>query len=129
MTRCATTLIPEDISNPTLYLDMNENLPPEEHDYRFVGKVGRFCPIKGGHGGGALLREKDGKYYAVGGSKGYRWLESEMVDALEKTDDIEYEYYESMVDEAVAAISKYGDFEWFVSDELYIPTQKETAPP
>ncbi len=30
------------------------------------------------------MREKDGKYYAATGSKGYRWMESEMVKELEK---------------------------------------------
>jgi hypothetical protein len=44
------------------------------HNYRFIGKVGQFCPIKPGCGGGLLMREKDGKYYAATGSKGYRWL-------------------------------------------------------
>lgn len=67
-----------------LYLDMNENLPEDEHDYRFVGKVGLFCPMIKGAGGGVLLREKDGKYYAATGSKGYRWMEAEMVKATGK---------------------------------------------
>ena len=43
-----------------LYLDKNENLPDGEHDYNFIGKVGQFCPIKPGHGGGVLYRaQKD----------------------------------------------------------------------
>ncbi len=91
----------------------------EGHDYHFVGKVGNFCPIKPGCGGGLLMREKDGKYYAATGSKGYRWMESEMVRELGKEKDIDISYYDSMVDEAVAAISKYGDFEWFSSDDCY----------
>jgi len=90
------------------------------HSYRFIGKVGRFCPIKPGCGGGLLMREKDGKYYAATGSKGYRWLESEMVIELGKEADIDRSYYDSLVDEAVKSISEYGDFEWFVSDEPYI---------
>ena len=89
----------------------------EGHNYRFVGKVGQFCPIKDGCGGGVLLREKDGKYYAVGGSKGFRWLESEMVRELGKEEDIDRSYYDKLVDDAVETISKYGDFEWFVSDD------------
>ena len=28
------------------------------HNYRFIGKVGRFCPIKPGCGGGLLMRER-----------------------------------------------------------------------
>lgn len=94
----------------------------EGHCYRFIGKVGSFCPIKPGCGGGLLYREKDGKYYAATGSKGYRWLEAEMVSVLGKENDIDRSYYDGLVDEAVATISKYGDFEWFVSDDPYIPT-------
>lgn len=89
----------------------------EGHDYRFIGKVGLFCPVKDGCGGGILVREKDGKYYAATGSKGYRWLEAEMVKVLGKENDIDRSYYDAMVDEAVSTISQYGDFEWFVSDD------------
>lgn len=87
------------------------------HNYIFVGKVGRFCPIKPGHGGGLLMREKEGKYYAATGSKGYRWLESEMVKELKSINDIDRSYYDNLVDEAVETISQYGDFEWFVSND------------
>lgn len=90
------------------------------HSYRFIGKVGQFCPIKDGAGGGLLMREKDGKYYAATGSKGYRWLESEMVKELGKEKDIDRGYYDNLVDEAVKTISQYGDFEWFVSDDPYL---------
>lgn len=108
-----------------LYLDMNEDLPPEEHDYHFIGKVGQFCPIRSGCGGGELLREAkdaDGnvKYASATGAKGYRWLESEMVKTLEKEKDIDRSYYDRLVDEAVSTISEYGDFEWFTSDDPYI---------
>ena len=98
-----------------LYLDMNEGLPEDEHNYRFVGKVGSFCPIKPGCGGGLLMREKDGKYNSATGTKGYRWLESEIVKELGKEDDIDKSYYQRLVDEAVKAIELYGDFEWFIS--------------
>lgn len=108
----------------SLYLDMNETLPEGEHDYHFVGKVGAFCPIKAGCGGGELLREgkdKDGnvKYSAATGSKGYRWLESETVKLLGKEGDIDKSYYNAMVDTAIETISKYGDFRQFQSDESY----------
>lgn len=91
------------------------------HNYRFIGKVGQFCPMKDGYGAGLLMREKDGKYYAATGSKGYRWMESEMVKELEKESGIDRSYYDKLVDEAVETISQYGDFEWFVSDDPYIP--------
>lgn len=105
-----------------LYLDNNENLPEGEHDYHFIGKVGSFCPILPGHGGGELLREgkdKDGnvKYSAATGSKGYKWLEAEMVSTLDKEKDIDRSYYNKLVDDAIDTMGKYGDFEWFVSDD------------
>lgn len=102
-----------------LYLDMNENLPDGEHNYHFVGKSGAFCPIKKGCGGGELMREKDSKFGYTNGCKGYRWLEVEVVKALNKQEDIDREYYNGLVDSAVATISKFGDFEWFISDDNY----------
>ena len=104
----------------TLYLDMNEKLDEGEHNYVFIGKIGRFCPIKPGCGGGILYREKDGKYYAATGSKGYRWLESEMVQQLGREEDIDHKHFIEMVDTAIATINRYGDFEWFVSDDPYV---------
>lgn len=90
------------------------------HSYQFIGKVGCFCPIKPGRGGGLLMREKDGKYYAATGSKGYRWLEAETVKELGREDDIDESYYKKLVDDAVESLVAYGDFSWFVSDDPYI---------
>jgi hypothetical protein len=108
-----------------LYLDMNEDLPDGEHMYEFIGRVGSFCPIKPGRGGGELLREgkdKDGnvKYDSATGAKGYRWLESEVVRTRGMDDAIDRSYYDALVDAAVDTISQFGDFEWFVSDDPYI---------
>ena len=85
------------------------------HNYIFVGKVGLFCPIKPGCGGGILVRNKDNKYDAVTGTKGYRWLESEIVKTNGKEADIDQSYYHKMVDDAVATISEFGDIEWFIN--------------
>ena len=104
----------------TLYLDMNEGMNEDEHNYIFIGKVGQFCPIKPGYGGGVLYREKDGKYYAATGTKGYRWLESEMVSEMDKMDDIDESHFIAMADDAVETIKKYGDYDWFVSDDPYL---------
>lgn len=106
-----------------MYLDFNENLGEDEHDYRFVGKVGCFCPVIDGVGGGLLLREGNGKYSAVVGTKrpgkdgSYRWMEAEMVLKNRMGDCIDKSYYNHLVDEAVETISKYGDFEQFASDD------------
>lgn len=86
------------------------------HNRAFIGKVGQFCPIKPGCGGGILLRKQGDKFDAVTGTKGYRWLESEMVRELGKEADIDRSYYDKLVDDAVDTISKYGDFEMFAAD-------------
>ena len=105
------------VTSPSvLYLDMNENLKEGEHNYVFVGKVGLFCPVEPGTGGGLLMREKEGKYYAATGTKGYRWLEAEVVKELGITDQIDTSYHEALVSDAVKHISKFGDFNNFVSE-------------
>lgn len=96
--------------------DELRNIIAKGHNYVFVGRVGQFCPIKPGFGGGILLREKDGKYYAAAGTKGYRWLESETVRQLHNEANIDKSYYQKLVDDAVETIAKYGDFEAFVAD-------------
>ena len=98
------------------------------HDYKFIGKVGSFCPIIPGKGGGLLVREKDGKYYAATGTKGYRWLESEIVKGTNE-EYIDRSYYNALVDGAVETISQYGDFEWFISDDPYISDKKPKSEP
>ena len=103
------------------------------HNYVFVGKVGQFCPIKPGCGGGLLCRESEDKktgekkYDAATGTKGYRWLESEMVKELGKEDDIDRGYYDALVDAAATDISAFGDLEWFVSDDPYV--KEDDTPP
>lgn len=90
------------------------------HDYQFVGKVGEFCPVKPGKGGGLLMREQNGKYYAATGTTGFRWLESEMMKAPGNEENIDRSYYRKLVDDAVETIGQYGDAEWFMSDDPYI---------
>ena len=100
------------------YLELSnkyKKLIAKGHDYKFVGKVGNFCPILPGKGGGLLMREKDGKYYSAGGTKGYRWLESEMVRGTNE-ECIDRSYYDKLVNEAIKSIEEYCDFEMFVSD-------------
>lgn len=113
----------KEVKNSAMYLDINEDLPNGEHNYNFVGRVGNFCPIQTGCGGGELVRDaKDNegnvKYDAVVGTKGYRWLEAEYVQMRHKEDDIDRSYYNKLVDEAIDTISQYGDFEMFISDAV-----------
>lgn len=98
-----------------MYLDMNERLSEDEHQYQFVGRAGSFCPIVASRGGGLLLRKKDDKYYAVTGTKGYRWLEAYYIKSMGLEEDIDTNYHEDLVEKAIEKISKFGSFEDFVS--------------
>jgi hypothetical protein len=101
----------------------------EGHNYHFVGRVGSFCPVKPGCNGGVLYREQDGKYYAVTGTKGYRWSDSSIINDLDRFDDIDRSYYDKLVDDAVETMSQYGDVEWFISDDPVPPVCAFEDPP
>ena len=94
------------VSKGAIYLDYEDG-----SDLHFVGRVGRFCPV---NHGGTLYRVADDKRFAVTGTKGYHWLESEVVKSLGKEDDIDISYYEQMAHDAMGSIIAYGDYEAFV---------------
>ena len=113
----------------SMYLDCNEDLPDGEHNYVFVGKVGRFLPVKAGVGGGTLVRlskSKDGqvKYDSVTGAKGWRWLEAEKVLKTGKTEDfVDLAYWDEQMTGARKQVEEQCQkanitFDTFVRGEL-----------
>ena len=90
----------------------------EGHCYTFVGKAGEFVPIRPGLGGGLLLRKDNlGGYGYATGAKGFRWMESENLKELKNWKQmIDIRYFRSLIDTAVDTISKYCDFQMFVSE-------------
>ena len=68
-----------------------------------------------------MRKESDGRLSAATGTKGYRWLESEVIRDTDITNDIDKSYFDKLVDEAVNDISKFGDYNWFVDDNSDIP--------
>lgn len=103
--------------NVNLSSDDLANEIAKGHNLYFVGRVGLFCPIIPGKGGGILLRVKDNKQYAVTGTKGYRWQEAESVRVNNKEADIDRSYYKALVDAAYDTISAYGDINLFLNDD------------
>ena len=104
------------------YLNMNEKLPEGEDMMVFVGRAGAFTPIKPGYGGGILLRiESDGRFSNASGTKGYRFLESEVVKANDMEDCIDLSYFDELVNKSIESISSFGDYYGFVEDNSYIP--------
>ena len=73
-----------------------------------VGRTGSFVPVTSG--GGSLWRVKDGKKYAVTGTKGYQWVEREVAFARNDVyeDFIDFAYFEALKNEASDAIDYFG---------------------
>lgn len=106
------------VTQGAIYLDFQGAKPMALTDSttspHFVGRTGQFLPVREGSGGGILQRIKDGKAYAVAGTKGYLWIEA--LIAQDNLDiDIDYDYYERLVEEAKATIGKFGDLEGFLA--------------
>ena len=127
-------VMPEDVEKIYIELDdlnkeekVLEQLIAAGHDYVFVGKAGSFCPVKPGCGGGILCREKDGKFYAATGSKGYRWQEGERLKMADRMDLIDMRYFESLAAEARKAIEVYGNFEEFAdeNEKVWMATEAD----
>jgi len=103
-----------------IYLDFGDG-SGDNHNYIFVGRVGQFCPIVSEADSGELVCLNNGKYGAITGTKGYRWLESEVVRQRNLQDKIDRTYYNHLVDDAWSSIKEYCDPEWFCSDSEYDP--------
>jgi hypothetical protein len=86
------------------------------HAYQFVGKVGQFCPMLPGAGGGTLYRYDDGKYYAAAGTTGYRFMESELVKKLGLEDKIDLSYYDDICDSVKKDMEPFGGYDHLMYD-------------
>ena len=101
-----------------MYIDLTPDA--EERSLQFIGKVGRFTPVKPDCGGGKLLRDAGkGKYSAVTGTKNYLWIESDTLKEMGNWEDkVDISYYANLVDAAKAAIEEHGDFNKFVDNDM-----------
>jgi energy-coupling factor transporter ATP-binding protein EcfA2 len=89
----------EEIENYRKKYTALESYISKQHDYKFVGRVGQFVPIKPGCGGAELLCNRDGKYVAVAGTTGYRFKEYAYVIANHLEDEIDMSFYDKMCDD------------------------------
>lgn len=100
------------VTQGAIYLDFNHTRPMVIPDtLRFVGRIGQFVPVLEGEGGGVLYRIKDGKAYALTGSKGYFWKEADV--AKEMGSKIDMSYYTKLADAARKAIGAFGGLDEF----------------
>jgi energy-coupling factor transporter ATP-binding protein EcfA2 len=98
----------------TMYLDKENHEKGDildHHTMRHLGRTGRFVPVTAE--GGTLYRVKDDRYYAVSGTKGYKWIDAEIAKTM--TDlKIDMSYFEKLKDEAIKTIEQFGSFLDFV---------------
>jgi hypothetical protein len=105
------------VTQGAMYIDFESVQKPmaiaADH-MQFVGRTGRFVPVKQEFGGGILYRVKDDKFYAVAGTKGYFWVEADVAREL-GPDAIDMSYFENLVDQARDTIDYYGPVSSLVS--------------
>ena len=104
------------VQKGAIYLDSKNLEKPQPEDLenmKFIGKIGRFVPVTvESKFGGTLWRvSDDGKYYAVSGTKGYRWIDAHLAEANGSFDDIEFDYFEQLANEARDKIEQYGPYD------------------
>lgn len=79
----------------------------EKPEMRYIGRSGAFVPVC--QGGGTLWREKDGKFSALAGTKGYRFVEAETMKEVGLDGPIDYSYFRALSDKARDTIAKWCD--------------------
>jgi hypothetical protein len=97
------------VTQGAMYLNfkLDEPMVPPYEGLKFVGRTGRFTPVVEGQEGAQLYRIKDDKHYAVTGTKGHLWLESDMARDLNAK--IDQSYFDKLVDDAIGALNAHGD--------------------
>ena len=80
-------------------------------DMHHLGRSGRFVPVL--ENGGTLYRVKDDKYYAVTGTKGYKWMEADVAKLIPDL-KIDMSYFDKLIEEAIKTVEKFGSFKEFV---------------
>jgi energy-coupling factor transporter ATP-binding protein EcfA2 len=102
---------PKSVVQGTMYIDFNDKGIDDFENFVHIGRTGSFVPVV--DGGGTLWRMKDGKAYAVAGTKGYKWITRDVADQrrVEGTLEIDMVYFEKLREEALNAINKYGSYE------------------
>lgn len=87
----------------------------EKPEMRYIGRSGAFVPVV--QGGGTLWREKDGKFSALAGTKGYRFVEAETMKEVGLDGPIDYSYFRALSDKARDTIAKWCDPSAFCGSE------------
>ena len=101
------------VTQGSIHLDFDPGAELELSRLHFVGRTGLFVPVHPGFGGGILYRIKDGKHYAVAGTKGHLWVEAEIAKDL-PMEAIDMSYFENLAEEARKQIDYWGEYTRFI---------------
>ena len=105
------------VQQGAMYLDFERDRPMVlVEGMHFVGRTGRFVPVREGNNGGVLYRVKDGKHYAVAGTKGFLWVEADVAKSL-PPESICMDYFDALVQDAINTIDYFGPFSEFVKED------------
>lgn len=108
---------PKQVQKGAMYLDFEHDTPdPLPERMKFVGRAGRFTPVQEGQSGAMLYRVVDGKLFKVTGTSGFLWMESDV--AQEVGAKVNMEYFLKLQDDAIGALNKHGDAQWFCGRRL-----------
>lgn len=118
----------------TIYMDINADKNDSEPNYKFIGKVGKFLPVKPGFGGGALYRcsvnkeTGEKKYASLTGTNGYLFKDATEFmgkDLSEIEHIIDWDgYFKDLLNKAVENMSQYGNVEKFINDpDFYVESK------
>jgi len=93
---------------------------PVERNMHFVGRIGRFVPVKEGYGGAILYRvdKKKNQKFNIAGTKGYFWVLEDHAKVLQEkhgNDFLDMSYFEKLIEKARDDIDYYGPFAEFVA--------------
>lgn len=104
------------VTQGAMYIDFDGVQKPmhSAEGMHFVGRTGRFVPVKQEFGGGVLYRVKDDKFYAVAGTKGYLWVEADVARNM-GLDAIDMSYFEKLAEDAKTTIDYFGELHRFVN--------------
>ena len=95
----------KNVKEGTMYLDFSGTGNVDEMVH--VGRTGSFVPVE--TNGGQLWRVKDGKLFAVTGTKGFAWITRDVAVSrfADDTLEIDMRYFEKLHDAAFRELSKF----------------------